>query len=1049
MMQQVIPDKIISLRNEIYRDVYNKSQWIYVKLQSIFEVVGRLYLDSSIFDSEFASTIPNGFAIFNYLERRYIKNQKLSNQFAALNERANLIKHNTDPDRLQTAKFELPFVALCFKVYNQYASELFESNGRLFWLDISILSDFTTVSVSPIIDAKQIEVYRPTAKSAVKNTESANHYYQIICGAGKQDYGFKIFGLPANPKCSLDAASIYATIYGFLLRSLNVQKSCYIKGRESKLGKVFNLSKIFRYQMILLLMIRSNYVLNSTLTVFPIDESDIELNIAADSIMDYASKISELSGIAFTPITIIINKYGIKIAASNEASAEIGVIDYSTRQDSAARDMWFERPIVYSIQDNESHRAIIDALLIDFFGYTSFKSGQFKALVHMLNRSDNSLCIMPTGGGKSLIFYFLALLQPGPSLIVFPTRVLITDQIRNMQVLHHIDDVQTIDNSDLYQKGHFSIRHKFVFLTPADFQHYALIYKVIELNHERMISGVILDEIHTISNWSHDFRPDYLMLSFNLLTFADHPRLYGFTATANYRVVKDIKNQLVIPDDSIVIPVELKRTDISFEYKPVLQDDEFSEVFKDKVRKIAFDSGRDADKMLAFTKNEIQSEYLIKSIDKECLYQIDVFHSNSDDSYIGFVKGRKSVLVADSSMGIGVNLPDVYHIMHVGLPISKAQYVQEIGRASRFGHGAKSTVVFKSKNSMTPQERRVLDFNTSIDEILSILDTLPSTNDVASAFRSVLGHIENYATAANNINSLYEKLMPVENFTVLNISIDSNDNYQVRRYQVYLYFLHRMGIIYNWYVKQQNGSAIEYLIEVEHDKGRLSVVIQKTIEYISQLSDNKKIFYLVENAANTKEIILIVQQWYYNEFLYFHREQMLNILDFFEINASVKTKDEVIMSQLAEYFAVGISTKETDNLRLLASLSIREIFEKSKEKQDSSFLSSIEHRLENEYGSKLDLFLFFHQFYGFGHFNNSRLERIVCQIEDPLWIDLLDNLFLIYRNCSDEDKLDLFNTITLREDEQVIIEKIFEKNPPDIIYYGYYAQAVNLSLQIK
>ena len=96
-----------------------------------------------------------------------------------------------------------------------------------------------------------------------------------------------------------------------------------------------------------------------------------------------------------------------------------------------------------------------------------------------------------------------------------------------------------------------------------------------------MISGVILDEIHTISNWSHDFRPDYLMLSFNLLTFADHPRLYGFTATANYRVVKDIKNQLVIPDDSIVIPVELKRTDISFEYRPVLQDDEFSEVFKD------------------------------------------------------------------------------------------------------------------------------------------------------------------------------------------------------------------------------------------------------------------------------------------------------------------------------------------------------------------------------------------------------------------------------------------------------------------------------------
>ncbi|NLB79474.1 MAG: DEAD/DEAH box helicase, partial [Clostridiaceae bacterium] len=538
-MQQVIPEKIISIRNEIYRDVYNKSEWVYVKLQSLFEIIGRLFLDLSLWDNEFASTDPTGYAIFNYLEHRYIKNPKLANQFAALNEKANIIKHNTDPDRLQTAKFDISFVSFCFNNYNKYTSKLLKPDDRRYWLDLSILSDVTTVVVKPVIDENHVKVQKPAVKFLSSHIESREFEYQIFCGSGKQDYGFKITGLPENPKCSLESASIYATIFGFLLRSINVQKSSYIKDRETRFGKVFDQSKIFRYQIILLLLIRSNYSFDSTLTVFPIDESDLELTIAADSIMDYGAKISELSGVLFTPIKIIINRNGIKISASNDISAEIRTVNFSSRQQDTTRTIWVERTIKYCIKDNDNHYAILEALLYDFFGYEKFKPGQYKALVHMLNYSDSTLCIMPTGGGKSLIYYFLALLQPGPSIIVAPTRVLIADQIRNMRILHQIDDIQTISTNDLYEKGHFSLGHKFIFLTPSDFQHYALIYKVIELNQNRMISGIFLDEIHAISNWSHDFRPDYLMLSFNLLTFADHPRLYGFTATANYRVVKD------------------------------------------------------------------------------------------------------------------------------------------------------------------------------------------------------------------------------------------------------------------------------------------------------------------------------------------------------------------------------------------------------------------------------------------------------------------------------------------------------------------------------
>ena len=1048
-MNQVIPEKILSLRNEIYRDVYNKSQWIYVKLQSLFEFASRLFLDFSLMDAEFANSNATGSEIFSYINRRYLKNDQIAILFSNLNEKANIIKHNTDPKRLQNANYDLAFVKLCFKAYNYFSLALFKQNGHLYCLDLSIITDLTGVTIVQASETKtngkQNLLNKVPEKIAIK-AEPQKRIHPIFCGAGMQDYGFQVYFHQEETTCLSAEASIYATIFGLLQRGTLVKKDNFIRQSEVQQGRILDLSKIFRYQIILLLMIRNNFVQDNTLKVVSMADSAIELQVAAESIQDYALKLALLSGIEHKPVHFFIGNEGFKLSLSDDPTADIYIVDFPSRQLDSPREIWFERPIKYSIKHLESHQEVLESFLQDFFGYQKFKPGQYEALVHMLNSSGNSLCILPTGGGKSLIFYFLAILQPGPSLIVSPTNVLIADQIRNLHTLHQVDDVQIINKDDLYQKGHFSVHHKLIFLTPAAFQHYALIYRIIDLNHARKISGIILDEVHTISQWSHDFRPDYLMLSFNLQNYADHPRLYGFTATANYRVVNDLRNQLTLNERSIVLPVELKRTDISFSYVPVASESEFIDLFKDRVRNIAYESKRKVDKMLAFTKNELKSERLVESIDEDCRYHIDVFHANAIDSYSGFVKGRKSVLVADSKMGIGINLPDIFHIMHIGLPISKAQYVQEIGRASRFGHGALSTVIYKSKESMTPQERRALDFNTSIDEILSILDALPDGNDISDAFKSILGHVENYTTAAKHVHAVYRQLASVENCIILSISVNGQDNLAIRRQQVYLYFLHKMGVIFNWYIKKQSGSSIEYLIEVEHEKNNLSTIKQKSIDYISELSQNKKVIFQIEKAIDPKEIILIMQQWYYNEFLYYHREQMLNILDFFEVNASANMTNDEIMAQLAEYFSIGIVTPDADELEIFSSLSIRELIEKSQNMQDSNLISRIEHQLENQYLTKLDMFLFFHQLYRFNHFNQSRLERIVYRIDDILWIDLMDNLFLIYRDSSDEDKLFIINAMSLRESESSIIERIYEKNSPDIIFYAYYAQTVNQNL---
>lgn len=1069
MQAVLLPEKVISLRNEIFEDIYRNSEWIYVKLQSLFQTVGCVFLENNLWEGEFSSEESTGSEIFRHIIRsRFFQSKaklNIEKQFYDLNEKANLIKHNSDPDRLEKTDFDIGFVKACFRAYNQYVYELFDKDWRSFELDLSIFDDTVVATVSSVTETNDLKSaeyfskdYEIESERVIVSHEKtkrtfplANRMYKFYCGAGRQDYGFVVHGIPEVRTCQIKEASLYAIVFGFLQRNINVKKDYLVEQWEARYGRQLNLSVIFRYQMILLLMIRANFAEESKIRVYPTDGMEPELRVAIESITSYTQKLATLTGVDSSSVSIIVSEKGFRISATSNVYANIYVVDFESRSDETAREIWFERPVKYSVSRSDPHRKIIEYFMFDFFGYSSFKPGQFEALIHMMNSSVNSLCIMPTGGGKSMLYYFLALLQPGSSLIISPTGILIEDQIRNMQLLHQIDDVQIIQDEDLYQKGKFSILHKFIFLTPSDFQHVSMIYKIIELNTSRKISAIMLDEVHTISNWSHDFRPDYLMLSFNLLTFADHPRMYGFTATANFRVVNDIKYQLALEDNAIVLPVELKRTDISFDYIPTKHETEFSDIFREEVEKIAYGSKRDKDKMIAFTKNEKQSRKLVDSIDDACKYHIDVFHSDVADSYLGFINGRKSVLVADAGMGIGINMPDVYHVMHIGLPISKAQYVQEIGRSSRFGQGATSSVVFKSKRNMSDYERRALNFNTSIDEVLSLIALMRDDNeenDIAYACSSILGHLENYTSAATHINEIYEELLNVENETKLNIAVNNQDEKSIRRHQVYLYFLHKMGIIYNWYIVRKNSDSIDYSIEVEHNHHRLEAVRQRSIEYISRLSPtpNKRTVYLIEQAKDIKTIILLVQKWYYDEFLYYHREQLLNILDFLEINESGNVTNEEITSQLAGYFAVATFSNSQDEIQLFSALSIRELMEKSIENQDVSLISRIEHHLENQYQSKLDLFSFFNQFYTHKYFNQSRLERIVNRIEKVLWFELLENLFVLYGDCSDAEKLSMFNILSQRIKEDQLLEKIYEKNPLDMIYYAYYAKTVNQRL---
>ena len=212
-----------------------------------------------------------------------------------------------------------------------------------------------------------------------------------------------------------------------------------------------------------------------------------------------------------------------------------------------------------------------------------------------------------------------------------------------------------------------------MFLTPATFQNRNLFGIFKRWKNE--IAYVVLDEIHCLSNWGHDFRPEYLMLSQNMSKYLDDARYLGFTATANYTVAQDIQKQLKIPLENFFSPVLFEKYNVRYDFKEV---DSTEEMFE-QVRIIANDIVHRNERAIVFTKNDEISVKVADAIG----YEADVFTRDKSDSYAQFAEGLCRILVASEELGIGINLPNVNCTVHFGMPVSKNEFVQEIGRAGR------------------------------------------------------------------------------------------------------------------------------------------------------------------------------------------------------------------------------------------------------------------------------------------------------------------------------------------------------------------------------
>ncbi len=330
-------------------------------------------------------------------------------------------------------------------------------------------------------------------------------------------------------------------------------------------------------------------------------------------------------------------------------------------------------------------------LLNKYFGYSSFREGQERIITSILQGED-TLGIMPTGGGKSICYQIPALMLPGTTLVISPLISLMKDQVDALSSLgipatfinSSLDYKETNERMNKAAKGEY----KLLYIAPERLETESFTSLLFSLP----ISLIAIDEAHCISQWGHDFRPSYRSITRFIKSLLTKPLVTAFTATATEEVTQDIVSLLSIPPNHVFIT--------GFARENLALSVVRGENKRDYILNYLDSNREQAGIIYAATRKEVDDLYEFL---KKKGFAVGKYHAGLSDeeratSQEMFLYDDIRIIVASNAFGMGIDKSNVRYVIHYNMPRTMESYYQEAGRAGRDGDPSECILLFAPKD---------------------------------------------------------------------------------------------------------------------------------------------------------------------------------------------------------------------------------------------------------------------------------------------------------------------------------------------------------------
>ncbi|MEH7613588.1 RecQ family ATP-dependent DNA helicase, partial [Gottfriedia acidiceleris] len=734
----------------------------------------------------------------------------------------------------------------------------------------------------------QVDFYLPIAKLVIEIDGEQHKEAAHIISDNQRDELFNNFGIEVIRISTKDIK--YKNNY-FLDKIKRIEnrlelykdelRKYEIAYHSNEISIEMNATAVMRWQ-ILLLTLLENGKLSLADKEWSFEVIDLEnsqqLELSINDLFLWLRNLCALGKIPFQQPKITVNyvtefsiednlklNFSLRKRWTDEYLLEKEVIfvrsDYFTEKDYFK--MSITDPITYKIfQEGEANDVpVLKFFLKNIFGFDDFSDGQLPIIINVLE-GKNTVGLLPTGGGKSLCYQLTAMLQPCISFVVAPIKSLMYDQVdnlyrRNFIRTNLICGDQNGEEKERIQKDFARGKYWFILISPERFQIREFRQYLQMVNEDLSIALAVIDEVHCLSEWGHDFRTSYLHLSKTIRKYCPSARFLGLTATASKFVLNDIMKELEVSKDNVKTLLKYTRPELRFNVLKINDEDGYQKrsalfqllnSFKEK-RNIFDLKGDKTSSGLIFTTNvngkkgcfelsqELTSRYKVPvkyysgEKPKKSIIPEEEFQQYKVDVQNEFKENEIPLLVATKAFGMGIDKSNIRYTIHYGIPGSLESLYQEAGRAGRDKQQATCYILFSKERFTKDVEDKLFALDTKIEEIKEIVDSYGfDGRDLLSNFFLWQSSLKGVDQEVELAYLIFKRYATPGSIKMIECKKINNSSFQ--EIQKAIYRLSLLGIVDDWIITGwENRGSFEVTFSIYDEKTIMNSLLKYIVKY--------------------------------------------------------------------------------------------------------------------------------------------------------------------------------------------------------------------------